>query len=444
MKYRFPIYSLLLFILFSSCSSPRFISRSAKALRDDEILKEAHVGIHLYDAGKAKNIYSYQADKYFIPASNTKIFTLYAALRSIGDSIPGLRFRETADTLFIIPTGDPTLLHPDFPSQQVVSRLQKVTKPIVLELTGDSIQPYGVGWSWDDYNSSYMAERNAMPVYGNLVRWIQSAQSHEQEELQGQMQTFVFSEPDVSWKVRFIEDTSNKSFRVSRRRDENYFEVHQGTESLSVQSVPFITHGVQSALELLKDTVHQDIVTVDRKAVRSYQTIYTQRSDSLYRLMMHNSDNFFAEQLLLMAANEQFGVMDEEKIITHLLDSALKQLPQRPRWVDGSGLSRYNLFTPGAFVWMLNLMQKSFGMDRLKSIFAGANQGTLEGYYSGHEGQIFAKTGTLSANVALSGFLITNKKRLLVFSILVNNHQSSASEVRGKLESFLKNILKNY
>ena len=444
MKYRFPIYSLLIFIVLSSCSSPRFISRSAKALTGDEVLKHAHVGIYLYDAGKSKDIYRYQSDKYFIPASNTKIFTLYAGLRSLGDSIPGMRFRETADTFFIIPTGDPTLLHPDFPSQPVVSRLQKMTKPIVLELTGDSIQPYGKGWGWDDFNSSYMAERNVMPVYGNLVRWIQSAQSHEQQELQGQMQTFVFSEPDVSWKVRFIEDTSNKSFRVSRRRDENYFEVYQGNESLSVQSVPFITHGVQSALALLKDTIYQDIVTVDRKALRTYQTIYTQRSDSVYRQMMHNSDNFFAEQLLLMAANEQLGVMDEEKIIAYLLDSVLKQLPQRPLWVDGSGLSRYNLFTPATFVWMLNHMQKSFGLDRLKSIFAGANEGTLEGYYSGNEGQIFAKTGTLSANVALSGFLVTHKKRLLVFSILVNNHQSSASDVRRKIEGFLSRVLDKY
>jgi serine-type D-Ala-D-Ala carboxypeptidase/endopeptidase (penicillin-binding protein 4) len=443
MKYGFPVFSVLLFILYS-CSSPRFIARSAKGLTRDPVLKNAHVGIVLYDAATKRNIYGYQPDKYFIPASNAKIFTLYAALKYLGDSLPGLRFRETADSFFIRPTADPTLLHPDFPVQPVVSRLQKITKPVVLELNKDSISPYGKGWSWDDFNSSYMAERNALPVYGNVISWIQSAQSHEQQELQGPVQTFVFSEPDVNWKVRFIEDTSNKTFRVSRRKDENYFEVYQGNESLSVQHVPFITYGVQSALDLLKDTVHQDIVTVERNASDSYGIIYSQRSDSLYRQMMHNSDNFFAEQLLLMAANERFGTMDEEKMIHHLLDSALKNLPQRPRWVDGSGLSRYNLFTPAAFVWILNHMQETFGFDRMKSIFAGANQGTLEGYYSGNEGQIFAKTGTLSANVALSGLMITKKKRLLVFSILVNNHQSSASDVRRKIESFLKNILEKY
>src|SRR5688572_26367942 len=109
MKYRFPVYILLLFILVSSCSSARFISRSAKTLRGDAVLKQAHVGILLYDAEKEKDIYRYQSDKYFVPASNAKIFTLYAALKYLGDSIPGLRFRETADSFFIMPTGDPTL-----------------------------------------------------------------------------------------------------------------------------------------------------------------------------------------------------------------------------------------------------------------------------------------------------------------------------------------------
>ncbi|MGO8056226.1 hypothetical protein, partial [Rhizobium leguminosarum] len=65
-------------------------------------------------------------------------------------------------------------------------------------------------------------------------------------------------------------------------------------------------------------------------------TIYSQKTDSVLKPMMHRSDNFFAEQLLLMVANERFGVLNEDKIIDTLLKSDLKDLPQKPAWADGS------------------------------------------------------------------------------------------------------------
>ena len=53
------------------------------------------------------------------------------------------------------------------------------------------------------------------------------------------------------------------------------------------------------------------------------------------------------------------------------------------------------------------------------------------------EGFIFAKTGTLSGVVALSGFIYTKKNKMLIFSILVNNHQASATQVRRAMEKFV-------
>jgi len=54
-----------------------------------------------------------------------------------------------------------------------------------------------------------------------------------------------------------------------------------------------------------------------------------------------------------MAGNKLFGHLSTEWTIDSLLKTDLKDLPQKPRWVDGSGLSRYNLFTPQSFVWLL-------------------------------------------------------------------------------------------
>lgn len=138
-----------------------------------------------------------------------------------------------------------------------------------------------------------------------------------------------------------------------------------------------------------------------------------------------------------MAGNEVFGIMNERKIIDSLINTDFKDLPQKPRWADGSGLSRYNLFTPHDFVAILNKMQNEFGMERIKTILPTGNEGTLENYYKSEEGFIFAKTGTLSGVVALSGFIYTKKNKMLIFSILVNNHQASATQVRRAMEKFV-------
>jgi D-alanyl-D-alanine carboxypeptidase/D-alanyl-D-alanine-endopeptidase (penicillin-binding protein 4) len=95
-------------------------------------------------------------------------------------------------------------------------------------------------------------------------------------------------------------------------------------------------------------------------------------------------------------------------------------------------------------VAILEKMRVSFGMERLQEVFPSANEGTLANYYKGLEGKFFAKTGTLSGVVALSGFVYTRKNRLLVFSVLVNNHNTSATAVRRAVEKFLSGLAAQY
>ncbi len=172
--------------------------------------------------------------------------------------------------------------------------------------------------------------------------------------------------------------------------------------------------------------------------------IYSQPSDSLYKITMHRSDNFFADQILLMVSNKHLGFMNDNRIIDTILKKELADLPQKPRWVDGSGLSRYNLFTPQSFVYILNKMKNEFGFERIKNILPTGGTGTLRNFYLTEAGTFFAKTGTLSNNVALSGFLLTQNKKLLIFSILANNYQTAATPVRKAVEKFLLGVIKNY
>jgi D-alanyl-D-alanine carboxypeptidase/D-alanyl-D-alanine-endopeptidase (penicillin-binding protein 4) len=112
--------------------------------------------------------------------------------------------------------------------------------------------------------------------------------------------------------------------------------------------------------------------------------------------------------------------------------------------VDGSGLSRYNLFTPNDFVVLLQKMQREIGMTRLQAILPTGGKGTLANLYKQDSNYIFAKTGTLSGIVALSGYLYTKKNKLLIFSILINNHTGSAGTIRRRVESFLTGIRNRY
>jgi D-alanyl-D-alanine carboxypeptidase/D-alanyl-D-alanine-endopeptidase (penicillin-binding protein 4) len=426
-------------VLMLSCASQKqaTVAKLQQQLIHDSALTNAFVGIAVFDTESGKFLHQYNSNKYFVPASNTKLPTLYAGLKYLGTQLPGLQYKEENDTLYIQPTGDPTLLHVDYKIQPVVDFLKKQTKPIVINNSNWKAEALGYGWAWDDYLGYYMTERSPLPVYGNYIKWIQQ---RNVEERDGKMDTsgIVFTDPEVNWDVQFKTGRTT-AFDVVRPRTENKYTITEGKELKKELEVPFVTNGLQSALELLKDTVHQTI-TAEGFKISNPEVIYSQPVDSMFKPLMHRSDNFFAEQTLMMVSNQLFAEMDEQKLIAHLLKNDLSGFPQKPRWVDGSGLSRYNLFTPEDFVWLLLKMKDEFGLDRLKTILPTGNTGTLRNYYVDEAGLIFAKTGSLTGHLALSGFLITPKNKLLVFSVIVNNHNTSAATVRRAVEKFLKQV----
>jgi D-alanyl-D-alanine carboxypeptidase/D-alanyl-D-alanine-endopeptidase (penicillin-binding protein 4) len=112
------------FLILTSCSLQKQISKSATAfVLKDSSLTTAHVGISIYEPATSKYWYNYQGDHYFVPASNTKIPTCYAAMKYLGDSLVTFLIKENADSIFLKPCADPTFLDNEYPNQQFFNYL---------------------------------------------------------------------------------------------------------------------------------------------------------------------------------------------------------------------------------------------------------------------------------------------------------------------------------
>jgi D-alanyl-D-alanine carboxypeptidase/D-alanyl-D-alanine-endopeptidase (penicillin-binding protein 4) len=398
-------------------------------LLNSAALRQAHTGICIYEPASGKYWYRYQDNRYFTPASNAKIFTLYTGLRYLGDSLPGLRYLNTDSVLYVKGTGDPSFLHPDYTYQPAFQLLQQTAKKIQVVPVSNENKRFGPGWAWNDYQDYYQPELNEWPVYGNVAR----IRHHGDSNL---ITPHAF---ELSWKS----DDTLKELVTEREEHKNLFYLSFNSRDKSVQEaeVPFITGTPQDLAARLQDTLHKTI-TVTHNNPTGYTILNSIPVDSLFSPMMHRSDNFFAEQTLMMCSARLWDTISSSRMIDYMRSTYLSQLPDTPRWVDGSGLSRYNLFTPRDFVTVLTDMYKTYDTERLYSIFPTGGKGTLKNYYK--QQFVHAKTGTLSGCVALSGYLITRKKKTLVFSVLVNNHNNSAGNVRRSVESFLTQIYEQY
>lgn len=403
-------------------------------LRESVVLRQHQVGVCLTDVATGQPVYELNSDKYFTPASTMKLFSLYAGLHLLPDSLPSLHYVLRPDSLLFWGTGDPTLLHGDVPSGRALAFLQNRPEKLFYAPV-PCAEAYGPGWTWDDYNYYFQPERGAFPIYGHTVRFYAKA---------GQPLPRVyprFFRPLT--EVAPLQYVNTAEDHVRRAVLENRFFVFPSTKNW-VDETPFRTNDAL-LLQLLQDTLRRPVVPAALR-LRPQDSVRTLRGlavDSVYRRMLRVSDNFLAEQLLLMCASSLSpDSLSAARVIRVMQANYLRTLPDAPRWVDGSGLSRLNLVTPRTLVALLLQLHAEVPEPRLLNwLAAGGRQGTLKRVYRDPRGPwLWGKTGTLSNNHNLCGYLRTKSGRLLAFSFMNNNHVAETSAIRKEMERILTQV----
>jgi D-alanyl-D-alanine carboxypeptidase/D-alanyl-D-alanine-endopeptidase (penicillin-binding protein 4) len=444
-------FSFLLFslLLFSSCATSRhtercFSKKIQKEVEKSPVFRRAFTGFTLLDPETGKTLADVNGDKYFTPASNTKILTLATCLEVLGDSVPRFRYvcggpdsSEPEGICFVTGTGDPTTLHPFFQiwQQQPPKFFQAhpaASQYFMLPEDSKDLERFGPGWMWDDFHDHFSPEISALPVYGNMLRlcWDGTAWTVH---------------PDTfRWQVLPLETVKT----VRRHTLDPTIEVPQDPGFLpnGCFDVPMYNPGL-TAYTLLNDSMWvAEPPYADTQEIGLWEMPHRWFStplDTVLRRMMYQSDNFIAEQMLLVCAGQKFDLLEQDTMIKWMLDSVLTSLPQRPRWVDGSGLSRYNLISPRDLAQVLLKLWQEQPHNYLLSLFpAGGVNGTVSDFYKGKNGKpyVFAKTGGMSGVHCLSGYVVTKRGKTLIFSFMHNNFVGSNRAWKEEMQRILELI----
>lgn len=420
---------LIIIALAASPADAQSRRKIQRIFKNSGIVNNHYTGFALYRQDTGKPVYELDANKPAIPASNTKLFTLYTALRTFGDSIPGLRYITRGDSLIFWGTGDPSMLHPDLKSTRVYDFLKNSGRKLFYSHSNATTSFSG--------SALYTIAPVSLPVGENTA------------------QAYAGSDGRVHLKPSFLEaylsrDTSYhpRSFAVRRDERSNTFSYPAMELPANFRQTVYLVPGAELTRMTLADTLHKDVGVVNMPLPADAKTLYSIPADSLYRRMMLPSDNYLAEQILYMCSSLFPGRLSIDSAIAYSSEKFLNDLPDQFQWRDGSGLSRYNYFSPRSIIKILTKIRDQIGNEeRLHNLFpAGGVSGTLRTAYQTDNGIpfVWAKTGTLSNVHIQGGYFITRKGKKFMYSFMNNNFLVPTADIRNEMVRIITLIHEKY
>ncbi|MGL5922940.1 D-alanyl-D-alanine carboxypeptidase/D-alanyl-D-alanine endopeptidase [Chroococcidiopsis sp.] len=425
-------------------------------------LNRARWGISIQTVNRGDLLYSRDAQNYFIPASNVKLFTTAAALQRLGSQfqIRTSVYPTIAGGLQVIGRGDPSLsdiqlqaLAKQIKQQQIHRISQLVAEDDYFQ--GSIINP---SWQWEDINADYGAPVNSLILNQNTVKLTAIPQqvgqplrlnwSDLREGMQWQLENEAIAVPaSKSSRIIVSRNSGAAVLKVTGKMG-----IDAPSESINLAVVDpkahFLRH-FQRRLAQAGITLspgNELVQQQERQSTLGLREIAFVVSPPLSELLVETnqqSNNLYAEALLRILgvrvqltpttrSTADIGLQNVKETLTTLgVD------PTGYALADGSGLSRQNLASPVAIAQTLRVMANSplATVYRTSLPVAGVS-GTLKSRFQGTtaQGIVLAKTGTMSGVVALSGYINPPNYEPLVFSIIVNQSDQPTSVLRQTID----------
>lgn len=400
------------------------------------ILPRHHYGFCLYDLDSNRVVFGKKENQHFTPASNTKVYTLFASLKHLGDSIAGIHYVERGDSLIFWGTGDPTFLHPRLDTRKVYEFLKNTNKKLYYVVQETSEPAYRNGWSIEDFQEDYQPEIAPFPIYGNLVK----IRAHGKG---------LVAMPSFFDKHITIRERMQRNFWVSRKMNSNQFEMSNLNVPKNYNTnKPFIWSD-SLAVRLLQDTLKREVgMLTNYERPSDLKTLYSTSRNVVLREMMLPSDNFLAEHLTMLISDKVFNGFYTDSLRNHMQNAYYNDFQDTIFLRDGSGLSTYNKITPRNMIDVLLAIKEIIPNDSQRYLFfpTGGVDGTLKSAYSLDQGVpfVWAKTGTINSVHCQSGYIVTRTGRKYAFSFLNNNYAVPTSYIRREMVRIMTFIRQNY
>ncbi len=457
------------------------LTRKIDALLDSKRYRRASWGVDVRYVDGGAVLYSRNPLKYFIPASNMKVFTTTAILDRLG---PNFRFETrlgyegqlqengvlTGD-LVLIGGGDPGLAN-NLGSGHIFQHLDNMAREVERagirliqgDVVGDdsffSYAPHGRGWNKKDLEYHYAPRVSALSFYDNLLNLVArpGRRTGQPIRLSSYPSNSLFQLVNMGTTVADGPQATGYLYRSLG----NHKAVIGGqipvnspgwTRRITMEDPALYT------ATLLRDRLRKRGIRVGG-SVRSRhiaptdgmetKEIYVHESPPLIEVIFRvnkESHNLYAEILLRTLGAVVKGRGSDSgglEVVYELLREA--GVPLRLTDLqDGSGLSEQNLITPRAQSLLLrHVAGKSFFPFFLGSLPVAGRNGTLRGRMRGTPAanRVFAKTGTLSNAITLGGYVQSRSSELLAFSILVNDHRFGHYNARRGIDQICSLLAK--
>jgi serine-type D-Ala-D-Ala carboxypeptidase/endopeptidase (penicillin-binding protein 4) len=440
-------------------------------------------GLLIVDALTGDTLYELNADKYFVPASNMKLFTTALALAKLG---PDYRFHTTLEThgvlspegtlsgdLYLVGRGDPNLSNRKFPydlkeefdglpDRALAEFADALAAKGVKEITGDVVgddsyfprEPYPDGWEIGDMVWEYGAAISAIVVNDNTV-----ALTLAPGDLAGDAVQAVVTPatPDFTVENDVVNSAPEvKSDLTLTREPGAKLVVVRGT--IPAKSTPRklvlavrepAEHAAALLARLLADrgvkiggtsrALHVPEPSSEQPRAVLAEHVSVPLGDSV-KLVNKISQNLHTEMLLRTAARNTGLWTTPDELAKFPADfyAAAGIASGDVIQTDASGLSRHDLITPRAVVALLNYAQgQPWFAPYYASLPVAGVDGTLETQMKNTvaAGRIHAKTGSVEHVRTRSGFADTPAGRRLIFSMLSNNQGGKNHEAADALDA---------